>query len=357
MLKYSNETEFLWDDCEEDIGYTKIDNYICVNEHVEFNSQGIYLQIVKFKNSVIHKVYMSSLEKTKKGSKRDVQRGILNLRMEGFLIRVPIRDGGRFSGYLYKIRRKPLELTLEQKIEIYNESKVNREYTRKIYGTDFVEVLENHLTSCVSKDSVQNTNCDIGNCDIDDCTTKKENKIKNKIIQKENDHDIKVFTTTKAIANLVNQSSSEIINIDESLIKLIKDRWLEVVNKRLILSEKNKIKLMNLSERFGKEEVIECINRISESDYLKTAISIGHFITKFEDIANGKYTTWLRMEDNMSIPTKQSKIEKFNNMYSHDWNFDSLEILGRLKLKLDLGNISQEEYNRLAAPYLSDISV
>lgn len=196
--KYSNETSFEWDE-SEDPYYTTVDNYICDNDNIEYNSQGIYLQIVKFKNSATHKVYMSSLESNGKGSRRDIQRGILNLRMEGFILRQLNRECGKLKGYIYKIRRKPLQLSDMDMLEIFNESKINREYILKIYGQKLYDYLES-LNKI--KESTENTNCvtgekvEVESADCSICVstksvstrraTKKENTLKKKIDKKEN---------------------------------------------------------------------------------------------------------------------------------------------------------------------------
>lgn len=217
MKKYVNTTSFDWDDGEAAPNYTTIDNYIFDNSNIEYNSQGIYMQIVRFRNSDGHKVYMGALENTGKGTQRDVQRGILNLRMEGFLIREIKRDDkGRFEGYAYKIRRKPIDLTLEQKYAIYTESKVNRDYTRKIYGEIYIETVlmpskGKKITDDIQKvtdeitdekkatkitDETHNpckhslpTDCTkthMGNVHMRKCAPNKENKKKEKISKKEN---------------------------------------------------------------------------------------------------------------------------------------------------------------------------
>lgn len=333
MQKFSNETEFLWDEAEEVVGYTTIDNYICNNEDVEFNSQGIYLQIVKFKNSAKHKVYMSSLEKTGKGSRRDIQRGIVNLRMEGFIIRELIRDAGKIKGVSYKIRRSPLKLTESQRLEIYNESKINREYISKIYGKEYADKLEKLSIHCVPTVSTDYSNCEIANCEIANCVTKKENRIKSKIGKKENkDDDTKLSTETKK------ESSSSITTVNEDLIAKIKEKWLEVVGKRLILSHANKIKLTDLSEQFGETEVVEALNNVNYSDYLKEKITLTHFIQHFEKIARGEYNN----HANISTSTHAgvpNKISQFNNLgdNSRSWDFNEIEELERKYIDAKLG--------------------
>lgn len=220
MKKYVNTTSFDWDDGEAAPNYTTIDNYIFDNSNIEYNSQGIYMQIVRFRNSETHKVYMGALETTGKGSRRDIQRGILNLRIEGFLIRTIVKEKGKFKGFEYKIRRKPLELTLEEKYAIYSESKVNMEYTKKIYGdiyikdvllptkkqepiqkiTDKTQKVTDKITDekkatkitdethspCKHSLPTDCTNCVITNCEITNRVTYKENKKKEKISKKEN---------------------------------------------------------------------------------------------------------------------------------------------------------------------------
>lgn len=329
MQKFSNETEFLWDDAEEVVGYTTIDNYICNNEDVEFNSQGIYLQIVKFKNSTTHKVYMSSLESTGKGSRRDIQRGIVNLRMEGFIIRELIRESGKIKGVSYKIRRSPLKLTEAQKLEIYKESKINKEYIQKIYGKEYADKLEKLSNPCVPTDLTDYSNCEIANCEIANCVTKKENRLKSKISKKENkDDDTKQSTETK-------KQSSSSITINEDLVTKIKEKWLEVVGKRLILSHANKIKLTDLAAQFGEIEVVEALNNINNSDYLKEKITLTHFIQHFEKIARGEYNN----HANISTPVSAgvpNKISQFNSLddNARAWDYDEIEELERKRIDM-----------------------
>lgn len=222
--KYSNETSFEWDETEDPY-YTTVDNYICDNDNIEYNSQGIYLQIVKFKNSATHKVYMSSLESNGKGSRRDIQRGILNLRMEGFIFRQLNRESGKLKGYTYKIRRKPLKLSDMDMLEIFNESKINREYILKIYGQELYDYLEN-LNKI--NESTENSNCVIGekveveSADCSICVStksvstrraaKKENTLKNKIGKKEN----KTTTTSSGSAIRDSLYQMYVDNFDKS---------------------------------------------------------------------------------------------------------------------------------------------
>lgn len=196
--KYTNETSFEWDE-NEDTYYTTVDNYICDNDNVEYGSQGMYLQIIKYKNSPTHKVYMSSLE-NKKGSRRDVQRSMLNLRVEGFIFRELKREDGKLLGYTYKIRRKPISMTDTMLLEIFNESKINREYIMKIYGKEFYDRLEElnkingstECSKCVSDEKLDINTSDYSNCVATKSVatkraTKKENNLKTKITKKEND--------------------------------------------------------------------------------------------------------------------------------------------------------------------------
>ena len=305
---FSNETEFLWDD-QEEMSYTTVDNYICNNNNIEFNTQGIYLQIVKFKNSTTHKVYMSGLEKTGKGSKRDIQRGILNLRMEGFLIREVIREKGRFQGYAYKIRRKPLELSIEDKIAIYTESKVNKEYTTKVYGKEFAAFLDKEIAKteqlqitesssipCKSLISTESTNCDIGNCDIGNCAPKKENKVKSKLYKKENKSSSSV--------------PSEKIEDDEQLMEVI-SLYKECINKNV--SSKLKQSLKELISTYGKDHVLLSI-RITMDKASSPNLAYLKKVCSSDTSAA------------LAMPAKPtSKNPHFTTTYSHNWDFKELE--------------------------------
>lgn len=312
---FTNETEFLWAD-EEEQNYTTVDNYICNNNNIEFNTQGIYLQIVKFKNSPTHKVYMSGLESTGKGSKRDIQRGILNLRMEGFLIREVVREKGKFKGYIYRIRRKPVELTTAEKIAIYTETKINKEYTIKVYGKEFAKMLDNEILkltlveekveevkqlhqpksspiTCDTLISTESTNCDIGNCDIRNCATKKENGLKKKITKKEN------------------KSSSSVpseIEEDEDLTDII-NLFKECINRKITSKQKDILK--ELVATYGKEKVLAAIEVTGES----------------ASSPNLKYVRKCCVNGINGINSRVThpKNNSFTSMYTHDWDLDELE--------------------------------
>lgn len=308
---FNNETEFLWDDHEE-MSYTTVDNYICNNNNIEFNTQGIYLQIVKFKNSTTHKVYMSGLEKTGKGSKRDIQRGILNLRMEGFLVREVIREKGRFQGYAYKIRRKPLELTLEEKVAIYNESKVNREYTTKVYGKDFAALLDKEIAKteqlqiaesssipCKTLISTESTNCDIGNCDIGNCATKKENGLKKKISKKEN----------KSSSSVPSEKTED----DEQLIEVI-SLYKECINKKM--SSRLKQSLKELINAYGKDHVLTAIKVTMDK-------ATSPNLTYLKKVCISGINSSASVKGSPAKPA--SKNTNFTTTYSHNWNIAELE--------------------------------
>ena len=304
---FSNETEFVWDE-QEEMTYTTVDNYICNNNNIEFNAQGIYLQIVKFKNSSTHKVYMSGLEKTGKGSKRDIQRGMLNLRMEGFLVREVIREKGKFKGYAYKIRRKPLDLSLEDKIAIYTESKVNKEYTIKIYGKEFAalldkeiaktEVLEHEETlpnACKSSISTESTNWDIGNCDIGNCATKKKNDLKKKMTKKEN----------------LSSSSVPSDKVDDEDLKEVIKLYKECINKKLSANTKSALK--ELVATYGKDHVLSSIN-VTMNKATSPNLAYLKKVCSSNDVSVSPAAT---------KSTKSNS--KFTTTYSHNWDFDQIE--------------------------------
>ena len=279
-MKINNETCFDWDDNEDEMGYTTIYNYILDNNNIEFNTQGIYIQIVKFRNSSTHQVYMSSLESIGKGSKRDIQRGILNLRMEGFLIRNVIREQGKFKGYSYKIRRKPIKLTMEQRLEIYNESKVNQEYTRKIYGEDFAKNLEKLSNPCATCNATESTNCVIGNCVIGNCAAYKENRVINKIGKKEN---------TSLPAGEEEDTDNVILIQEIALLELTK-------------AQKKRVKPWDIEK-------------------LKTAINL--FV-----IYGGIHFSYLEKcyrNPLQAIRNVKPKVNTFTQMETHGWDLDDLE--------------------------------
>lgn len=51
-------------------------------------------------------------------------------------------------------------------------------------------------------------------------------------------------------------------------------------------------------------------------------------------------------------PKVSNKVQKFNAMYSHDWDFDAIGRLEALKIDLKIGRISEDKYMELAGPLL-----
>ena len=51
-------------------------------------------------------------------------------------------------------------------------------------------------------------------------------------------------------------------------------------------------------------------------------------------------------------PKVSNKVQKFNAMYSHEWDFDAIGKLEALKIDLKLGLISEDKYMELAGPLL-----
>lgn len=339
--KLHNTTEFILDESEEFVGYTTIDNYIFNNKNIKGISIGLYALIWQYKNSSKHKVYMTSIENTGKFSRRDIQRAMLNLTMEGFIIKETIREAGKIKGIAYKIRRSPLQLTDEQKAAIYNESKVNREYTEKVYGKEYAEKLENLSKLCVPTDTTDCTNCAIANCAITNCTAKKENRVINKIDNKSiKDDDAKV----------AKQSSSSSKPINQELIEQLKTKWKQLCTKKFIVSEPNKIKLTALAEEYGMQEVIDALDNVPNSDYLTKTMTVKHFIDFFDKVAGGFYDK-REQEEAPAAQTSavSNKIANFNSLGENgrEVNHDTVMQLDRLLQDYKLGYITKEEYENM----------
>lgn len=301
-----NETHFVFSD--EFIGFTTIPNYIFKCKELSFKAIGIYCSILQYQNSDTHSISVKGLQAIHADGQVSVQNGMHELIKHGFIERTRLHnEDGTFKCVQYIVHMKPV-----------------------VY---------------------QGVEPKVGNLNTENPNTvvppnKKENGIKKKISKKENKDDDDTNLSTDKKNQSINQSS---VAIDESFMKQVKEKWLEVTGKRLILSAANKARIMSLCAKFENNEVLEAINRISESEYLKQAITIAHFITKFEKVANGDYSTWTKVENNSPVAAAaQKKPNKFvDGCGDYGRDFDGLERLEAAKVAFDLGQMSANEYESI----------
>ena len=290
MHKLNNETEFIFSN--EFNGFTTVPNYIFNYHNLSYRAIGIYCSILQFQNSPTHSITIKGLASAHKEGRDAVAKAIDELINAGFLEKIQIRDDGKFKGVLYKVYMKPIEY---QRVE-------------PITGKPVTEkpISENpsHKKKIDKKENL-----------------KKENK----------DDDTKEYTTEKK------ESSSSTTTVNEELISKVKEKWLEVTTKKWILSHANKIKLTELAKQFGEVEVVEALNNINNSDYLKEKITLTHFIQHFEKIARGEYNNHanIYVTAHSCIP---NKISQFNNLGDNgrQWDWDEIDELERKRIDMRL---------------------
>lgn len=207
----------------------------------------------------------------------------------------------------YDEYRNMINARKESKEPIINEEeKPSSDPIRKIEGGVFEKskgVFEKS-TALFEKSKDSNTILDIQDSNTDDDDTEKEN-----------------------------QSSSP-TTINDNLIETVKETWLEVTGKRLILSNSSKIKLTDLAEHYGEEEVINAIEQINNSDYLKEKITLTHFIKNFEKIAMGEYANHAQNSVNMNGVS--DKVSGFNSLGDNGrtWDFDEIQELENKRIDM-----------------------
>lgn len=121
--------------------------------------------------------------------------------------------------------------------------------------------------------------------------------------------------------------------------QLISDTWnnlgLPKITK-IVSSSKRQTMIKARIRENGFEEFIQAINNISLSEFLLGKNDRGWIITfdwfikpsNFIKVLEGNYNT-NKANQQYLVQGKQTKVEKFNNMYSHDWDFDEIERLER----------------------------
>ena len=104
----NNETYFEFDDelCE---GYTTVPNYILNDTRLTYKAVGVYVQILQYRNTGKHKVYIKSLANYRTDKKSAVSSAINELIETGYVTKHQLRnEKGHIKGVKYIIRSKPL---------------------------------------------------------------------------------------------------------------------------------------------------------------------------------------------------------------------------------------------------------
>ncbi|WP_270647480.1 hypothetical protein [Paeniclostridium hominis] len=106
-MALNNETYFEFDsDLNE--GFTTIPNYILNDTKLTYKAVGVYVQILQYRNSGKHKVYLKSLANYRKDKKSAVSSALKELEENGYLVRIQLRnEKGHMNGVKYIVRMKP----------------------------------------------------------------------------------------------------------------------------------------------------------------------------------------------------------------------------------------------------------
>lgn len=112
-MSLNNETYFEFDE-ELDTGFTTIPNYILNDIRLTYKAVGVYVQILQYRNTGKHKVYLKSLANYRKDRKTAVSTALKELEEHGYITRHYIRnEKGHIKGVKYIVRMKPIVETIE----------------------------------------------------------------------------------------------------------------------------------------------------------------------------------------------------------------------------------------------------
>ena len=162
--------------------------------------------------------------------------------------------------------------------------------------------------------------------------------------------EMKVLSTIKALDNQNNCYASNsylaeclglsVRQVSRVISSLVKKCYILVENAK---SFKRKIKLVKEKLTSKKENAADPVTIVEEkaTELVKEEIK--------QEIANEvkpkKASTY--------VSKVSDKVKKFNAMCSHEWDFDVIERLESLKISLNIGQISKDEYMELAGPLLA----
>lgn len=112
-MSINNETYFEFDE-DLGIGFTTTPNYILNDTRLSYKALGIYVQILQYRNTGKHKVYLKSLSNYRTDGKSSVSSGLKELENYGYISKNYIRnEKGQMNGIKYIVRMKPIVETIE----------------------------------------------------------------------------------------------------------------------------------------------------------------------------------------------------------------------------------------------------
>jgi hypothetical protein len=112
-MAINNETYFEFDN-ELNEGFTTIPNYILNDTRLTYKAVGVYVQILQYRNTGRHKVYLKSLAQYRQDKKTAVSTALKELEVCGYISKEYIRnDKGQMKGMKYIVRMKPIAVNVE----------------------------------------------------------------------------------------------------------------------------------------------------------------------------------------------------------------------------------------------------
>lgn len=110
----NNETYFEFDD-DLDNGFTTVPNYILNDIRLSYKAVGVYVQILQYRNTGKHIVYVKSLSNYRVDKKGSVTNAINELIKYGYLVKIQLRnEKGHIKGLKYIVKSKPIEFSTFQ---------------------------------------------------------------------------------------------------------------------------------------------------------------------------------------------------------------------------------------------------
>jgi hypothetical protein len=108
-MAINNETYFEFDDILNE-GFTTIPNCILNDTRLTYKALGVYCQILQYKNSGKHKIYLKTLSQMRLDKRTAVSSALKELETCGYISREYIRnEKGQIVGLKYTVRMKPIE--------------------------------------------------------------------------------------------------------------------------------------------------------------------------------------------------------------------------------------------------------
>lgn len=108
-MAINNETYFEFDGIL-DVGFTTVPNTILNDKRLSFKSIGVYVQILQYRNTGSHKVYLKSLSNYRSDKKTAVSSALKELETCGYISKEYIRnEKGQMQGMKYIVRINPID--------------------------------------------------------------------------------------------------------------------------------------------------------------------------------------------------------------------------------------------------------